>query len=463
MPGLFDGIEMRSQQEILRERAQQQAKDFESTVPENRPQSEQAFYRLGGMLGRGLSNRFNKQTLPESQQNQVDAVASAKSRFEQYKKDTPDATVENQGLEWQKYLAEELIKRGDPQGAMLASAYADSLRARTRADQQAVLVGLNIDAAKNERDFWNVTNTLKPIWLKGATNTTQAMMGFINKDGSATYTDPDTGQAVTVPSGGYSWVVPNKETGRSQRFKDLGITPTARSGLIQMNAAIGKQLDAYMNMHKILADNISEDGTIDFMSKAGTAQSVATNWTDSLMAIGRAAGSVFGVEGENDLSKPGAATNYVRENNMVNDLKRFMPERIASNANAAEMWASQMVQLAFGRGTAAEPNQRAMTDQDFKVQVEAIAAASSNPNTFRQVALQNVLTDVNNYETILAGYDDEDVDLIISPKARGIVQTKLDKFHELYDQDWGNATVPGPGLTGKPTESDEDFLTRALR
>lgn len=449
MPGLFDGIETRSQQEVLRDRNRQLAQEFEATVPTNRPQSEQAFYRLGGMLGRGLGGRLGQNTIPESQQNQINAVSAAKSRFEQYRKDNPNATIEDQGLEWQRSLSEELIKVGDPQGAMLASAYADSLRARTRADQQAQLAGLNIEQAQREKDFWDVKERLKVIYPKGSAHESQGISAFINKDGTATYTDPNTGQPVTLNVGSYSWAPPNRTTNRSDRFRELGITPSNRGSLIQMNASLGKQLDAYTNMHEILANNISKDGTIDFMSKAGTAQSVATSWTNSLMALGRSVGSMFGVEGQGNLADSGKADAYVEANpEMVEGLKKYMPTAIAANASAADEWTSQMVQLAFGRGTAAEPNQRAMTDQDFKVQVEAIAASTSNPETFRRVALKNFFSDLENFETILAGYDPEDQDLIINPRARNIIQKKIDKFHELYDQPWGSAEQPGPGLTG---------------
>lgn len=463
MAGLFDGIDTRSQAELLKDRASRRAQAFEQIIPKDAPLSSQMLFRAGGMLQSMLKKRFGFDKLPETQQAQAHAVSAAKKRFEDYKAAYPEASIEDQGLEWQKALAEELLKVGDPKGAELAAAYAQTAQARERAKLEIQRLEGQVQDEATERENWRVLNTLKPIWLKDDNYLSNSRMAFIKPDGTAEYLD-ENGNVVEVPRGQYTWTAParpNQERG-SGSVRDL-ISPSNRLQLINLNAAIGRQVDAYMNMWKAINESATATGQVNFLSKAGAIQSWVTDWANTLSAGARALGSQFGVDGKPDLTRPGNALKYVQEHpDLVESMKASMPPEIAANAQWAQRYTAAATQLAYARGTSLEPGQTRMTDQDFQVMIQTIGASASSPETFRQIALANMMSDIDNYQTVLSGYYPEEQSKILNPTALKRVQEKIDLFMNTFSSPFGEADNPGPGVRSSNSESDDEFLNRIL-
>lgn len=456
MAGLFDGIDTRTQAEILNARHRERAQEFRESAPRGMLLSQQLMDQAGGQLMQAL----RKDRLDASQQLQTEAVARAKERFNQFRVDNPDSTVEDQGMEWQKALAEEFLTRGHPMGAQLAASYAQQAQAKQKADLELQRLEGVVADEETERQNWKVLNTLKPIWLTNDTYLDNSRMAFIREDGSAEYQD-EQGQVKIVPRGQYTWTAPQRPntTRGSGSVRDL-ISPSNRLQLINSNAALGRQVDSYMNMWKAINESATETGAVNFLSKAGSIQSWVTDWSNTLAAGARALGSQFGVQGQGDLSKPNAALRYVQQNpDLVEEMKQTMPPEIAANAQWAQRYAAAVTQLAYARGTSLEPGQRAMTDQDFRVMVQTIGGSASSPETFRQIALANMFSDIDNYQTILSGYYPEEQALIISPLALKRTQDKIDLFLDTFQNAgaFGEASTPGPGAFGQPNIVEVDF------
>lgn len=460
---LFD---TRSQAEILRQRARQRYTEARDRVEQVGYESaaERQAGLLGGQIATALANRFMPPTLEESERNRVTAVEAAKKRFDDYRAANPEVSLEDLGLESQRYLAEELLKVNDPNGAQMASAYAETKLARDKAKLELRRLEGVADDEDTAREHWRVLNALKPVWLRTDNYLTPGRNAFILPDGSAELIGED-GQKQIIPRGQYSWTAParpNQERG-STSIREL-ISPTNRLQLINMNAALGRQVDSYMTMWKTINEAATENGTVDFMSKSGGIQAWVTDWANTLASGARAIGSEFGVAGAGDLSRQSNAQAYVDKNpQLVEDLKQYMPADIATNGQRAARWASAATQLAFARGTSLEPGQRAMTDQDFQVQVKAIGAATSSPETFRQIALANMTSDIDNYETVLDGYYPDEQAMILNPSAIKRTRDKLDLFRKTFELPFGEADAPGPGLTGGERVFEYDPETGTIR
>jgi hypothetical protein len=455
MAGLFDGIEMRSQADVLRARANEQAQRFEQTVPTHRPQSEQQFYRVGGMLGQGLQQRFAPTPLEEQQQKQINAVQAAKTRFDQWKRSNPEAAVEDQGLESQKYLAEELLKVGDQNGMQLASAYAEQMRTRRQANLQLERLEGVVQDEKTARNHWLVTNTMRPVWGKNAEFGDEGVEAFIREDGSASYFD-EQGNEKVLPRGQWTSYDPQRPNagrgGGSAKPSDYGWTPTQIGNVRQLGANIPRAAASMINMQNALKESVGTNGAVNFLGGAGKAAEWVTDVANSTSALARSVGSFFTVEGKN-LTNPAQAEAYVAANpELVEALTVHMPKGIVESTRDKAKWTTAAVQLAFARGQSLEPGQRNMSDQDFKVQIENIAALTTDPEAFRQVSIQNFKSDWDQFEFMYETAPPEIQKLIMQPAAWAKVQEARAMFDNSFAEPFGEAGAPGPGIT--PTEQE---------
>jgi hypothetical protein len=450
--GLFSGlgVDTRSQAEILQQRQHDRRREFENYVPRERGlPSEQTLFRAGGGLATALRNRFAPDQLPQSQQNQTNAVSTAKQRFAQWKTDNPSATIEDQGLASQRMLAEELLKVGDPNGIAISQAYAKTAQAKRMADLQIEQLEGAVAEQKIEQDNWRMINTLKTVWPTDAKFGDGGREAFIKEDGSASYFD-DNGQEVIIPRGQYTRYDPERPLagrgGAGAKPSDYGWTPTQIGNARQLGINIPRAAQSLINMQKALKDSVASNGTVNFLGSAGKTQSWVSDVANTTSALARSARYFLTVEGKN-LATDAGASSYVRERpELVEALTVHMPENIRNDTLARARWATAAVQLAFSRGQSLEPGQRNMSDQDFQIQIENIASLTTDPEAFRQVSMQNFQGDWDNFQLTYDTAPPEIQKMMLSPSSLKKIQESRAAFDQAFAEPFGTADEPGPGI-----------------
>src|SRR3990167_4113131 len=291
---LFGGIDTRSQAELLQERAKQQTEEFERTVPSGLA-SSQGMYRAGGMLGRIITQKFNPPTLTESAQRQATAVQAAQSRFKSWRDTNKDSTIEDQGLEWKKYLAEELLNVGDANGAQVAMAYAEEQQNRRKADleYERLQGDVSLNRTRLRSENWDQENKeflfgrggIGMVWDRNAAITDNGRSAFINP----TNGNAELGDGTSIPLG--QWTNHPPQRSGSNSLYDVGIGSSEAKDVRVNRLAVVSTMRGAMRMRRVLEDSVKETGTVNFLSKAGTITNWASDWIDATSAIGRTVGS----------------------------------------------------------------------------------------------------------------------------------------------------------------------------
>lgn len=475
MPGLFDGIEMRSQQDVLRERAQKQAQEFEQILPNSGPESQRTFMRLGGMLGRGL----NPGQIPDQQRNQMQAVQAAKARFDDWKKLNPDSTLENQGLEGQKYLAEELLRVGDQNGMMLASAYAEQLAARRKADLEEKRLSADIEQTQMQtRAGWSKMGqeSIQDVYLPGSQYGDNPISAWIGEDNNAY----DTKNGNLIAKAGEYFTNPPPDTTKGSRMRpsDFGIGVGEAKFMRDQATNIMGAADNFLSMQQILVD-AAKTGSIEFMSKSGAVTGFVVDLIDNATALARTAEKAIAddtgttpdsqrlkVDGfEDDLSVEANARRYVEQNpQLVVAMKDSIPKTARISDAMKQRWVAAMTRTAYSLARAQDPGQRGVSNEDFQNAVRALGAATTSPEAFRQITNTNIHSQIQNFRDRIMFISPEARQAVLSPAGMARFDDRMRKFDAAFGTNFGQAGAPGKGLTNPSgEESDDDFLNRALQ
>lgn len=452
--GLFD---TRSQAQLLRDKARERMQQTQAQIEGwglSTP-AERSAASLGGMIGSALGNRFSPPTLDPDEQRRVTAIEAAAARAKQYRANNPNASIEDIGMENQKYLAEELIRAGDPQGIALATQYAEQARARRMANLEETrldgAIKYNQEQLRQIRANYG-KSTLSTIWMPGDQYGSPGQSAWIDEDYNAVIRDPVTGQQKQIPLGEYT-IHPPAKTARDANLGELGVADIEARGYRQQLEATIKEIGDIKSMLSILDEAVDDtDGRIDFMAEAGRFQSFVTKWADSLSAIARATKSSLEIQGAPegaDLSTRKGAQMYLDNNpaarKILNDV---VPPSIRNNAELSARWQAQATQLAYTLARAEEPGTRSITDNDFNNHLSTFGAALSDPEAVRRILLQRLARDTASFERQQLLWEPDIWNKIIHPNAMNNYYKEKKSVQDLLSQSFGTAANPGPGLTG---------------
>lgn len=473
MAGLFEGIDTRTQADILRSRAQEIAREFRERGPTNAPLSMQMMRNAGGMLGSAL----RKPQLTDQERITTTAVANAKSRFDQWRLSNKDATVEDQGIKGQSFLAEEFLRAGHPAGIQLASSVAQQLQARRQAALEERKLNADIDytdAKTAETVLGLGKNTGQDIWLPGQKFGDTPIHAWIDENHNAVVNG-------TMYAPGEYFVTAPVDTTKGQRYRpsDHGISTGTARYLQDYRSSIVAAMDNAVDQAAILQEAVKNGGTLEILNKAGDYTEGAATLVDNIAALGRVIEkatarnegttpeeqrlTVAGVQG--DLSTEDAARKWAEANGAwINSLEDYMPESVRKTSEARTRWGANMARTGYVIARMEQPGARQISNDAFKNAVQSTAMMSTNPEAFRRVTQDAIEAKVREFRSYLRGFHPEALESVYGPDAMNDFENSYNNWSRVYNQQgFGAAGAPGGGLTNPiPKEQWEDEIAKAL-
>lgn len=476
------GLPQMSEEEILAQRNKARLKEALGNIDvSGAPRIERDFRKIGQKVGSALGIKANPSELSPDEQAKADAVAAATAKFEEKRTEDPGLAndpIRNQ-LEYQKLLAEELIQRGDVATAVqIVTATEQQRKAVEKQDLELEKLGLDIEGRRTQNratlfnteknEFVFKRGELTTVYPKGSSDPNAGFTAYIsNEDGSAIGLDGSS-----VPLGEYTTVRPQSpKTGRAGGRPitpgDLGVPDSEAKGIRDQARAAMRQVDASLVMKEAMEESIlGEDGSVNILGAQGGISNGFVKIVDTLQGLARQIGGSVeitnGAGKGRDLAKPGSSMAYVRSNwkELDEDLAQFVPENLRNDSRAREKFYSAMVQAAFAKARAQEPGARQLSDEDFKRAVAAMAGATTDPESFREITFGNIMQDVTAVKDGLAVLPDGvSPDMIIGERGFKAFNEKITRFEEEFGPQagsFGTAANPGPGLTGEEEEIAPD-------
>lgn len=489
--GLFNqfGIDERSQEEILAERRRenfQQAR-ANTAMPQFKSAAEQSMFDVGRTAGSALGQAKmfgGRPQLSGLEAQRAEAVKNVNATMKGMV-GTPEWEAlgpEEKQDQMQRTLAAELSKAGDVSTGVniFANLKQKEVARQARAAELRKLEATTSSAeTKADADAFDLLKDRRgqhvDVYRKG---TLTPMAAFI---------DPVTGAAklgdgTEIPRGEYSF-------GPDRRPSDAGptrggtgkpfVTPSQAGEYRNQVTAIRRQIQGAIVLKKAMQSAIDENGSINMMGAAGSIMSVAEKSLDAFGAISRELSKVWGDQGLPPAEKAGisdgdfagrnfgnkaTAQQYASANRRELDsiMKAqgkwdFLPESIRQQAGAREQFYAALSQMAYAQALINEPGARQLSDADFKNAMAALAGASSNPETLRQVLLSNIERSIDSFWMNMDGLEGVvDIDKVVGRPAREGLMSEYAEFQTLFGKNFGTAAEVGEGLTGE-AEAENDL------
>jgi hypothetical protein len=218
----------------------------------------------------------------------------------------------------------------------------------------------------------------------------------------------------------------------------------------QLGMAIPNTVNSLERMYSALQQDIKANGSVNFLDKAGNANSWISDTANNLTALARSAGSYFGVgENHKDLSTPEAAAAWVKLHpELADELKAQMPENVRQTTQARDRWLSAATQMTYAKHQSLVPGDRGISDKEFIIDMKSTGALTTDPEAFRQVTLDNFKQQVAGYEMELASMPESIQGLVMAPAGRVKYDDAIVRFHNMFDQPIGSAANPSPKMKG---------------
>lgn len=472
------GLSTVSEEELLASRTKARleqngalSKEFASTGP----RKEQDFRRLGHLMGGALGIKFNPSKLSPQEALQHQAVADAQTSYEEAVKNKPQI-AENpiqSELTYQRKLAEALIKTGQYDKAVPIFAQVEQ-KQRAYKKQQLELKKLNLDNKRStqvqEIDDYKMTTSklgeFTTVYPKNSWNENSGVELFVDPmTGNAVKFDENGDKIVQMEAGTFTTARPQVDpissstgaNGKRPTLQQRGMKSGEPAEMRENILAVQEQMEGAVQIYEIFREAAARGEGMHMLGAEGTLTTAYVRTIDTLQGIANQIGGAVtltsGTSEGKDLGKHSEAMKYYKENrkSLERELAQWVPQNVRDNSEDAERYYSAMIRLTNARMRAVEPGARQMSDEDFRRAMRETAGATSNPNAFRQIMLNNVLADARKVKSRFDLLPDTiEMSEIIDPKYYDNLVGRLDDFESIFSIDFGTSINPGPGITGIP-------------
>ena len=489
------GIDPRSQQAILAAAEQQRIRDAVAYNDKNREQfaGQHLLEDSGAAIAALLANKFNKPELTEEQKRgqeakqqaeQAVALMEAGGAFDNGSGDVDPLKKAN---EYQRVLAGNLIKVGDPRGIDMARELDERMKQEEVYKEERTAAGLDIDGKRidNTRNTIGIARDrlaleksqfdhergkflikrgeLAPVYMAGSDNPNASIMAYIGDDGSATTMDKNK-NIYSIPLGEYTTVRPDDPSANGGSGTDRYVpTPTEQANIRASQRSIMTQMRLAGVMVDALVKSTDETGTIDIMDGAGKFQTFAVNLANNTNAVLRQGEKWIGLT-DGDPNDPNSkilgrvdgtisgAMNYVKSNAEYMNTFIPIPDNIREGSVQAQRYQAAVVQMAYAKARANEPGARQLSDADFKNAIKQIGAAATDPEALRQILVDNVDGSGKEFEFWNKQIGAERAAQIVGPEAMAEYNQERKNFDKKFEKLFGTPEKPTGAVAPPPPE-----------
>jgi hypothetical protein len=317
---------------------------------------------------------------------------------------------------------------------------------------QQILAGELQRVGSVEKSLEVLRGQVNPIWPKGATREDEAVMGFLQNDGTVV---DSNGQE--YPLGEFSIYPPPKQegTGRKLTANDLGISDREQKEIRDQVAAIGAMARGAVDMRDALAEAAATGTGINIMDGTGKLTGLATKSLEIFSGVARTIKSTLDVqdaEGRSQgiLSQAPAASKYVQKNfkELDNAMFDMVPTQMRQNEVTRARYYSALTRITYAQARANEPGARQLSDEDFRRSLVQMAGDASDPEAFRGVMENNMKEAVSAMDMRTKIIGEDRMDLIVAKPGMDAMRKELDRFDAAFSSDFGSAAEPSEALTG---------------
>ena len=464
------GIDTRSQQEILAERAQKNMQEAMSGEYQERYPGDAGLQRAGAALGTALGNKFNNELTAEQERGQQAARESREAVQTQvddgmYQDEDGNLDPVQRAQALEKELAKSLTRQNDQRGIAMLVSIGEREKAQKKDEQEAVTAQLGIEAArrkaKTEEHDWDrrIVDEMATVWPIDSLDPNDAVDLYIDAQGNAR--NPEN-QDIVYRATEWSKQAPiapdvakaaiNGEMTDSQ----IALLPSDkdRAAYQRRERDVMTQMELGIRITDALKGAVNADGSISIMGAGGKVSAGAVNIFDNIMAAGAGIADSIILTDESDkplgtMSSSGSsARDWVKAHPGV-FANIPLPEGIdRTDQIAVAKYNAILVQYAYGKARLNEENGR-ISDVDFEHAVTQIAAAATNPEALRQV----LIGDVGGSVTEFNNWTDQ-----IHPSIKEYVRTEksAQNFKDTHDR-WNVAF--NSGVFGTPKQVGGGLLT----
>lgn len=428
---------------------------------------ERDLRKVGAIFGNffGTRKALGGGNLTDPEEAGITAVQSAQAKLTELKRVTPGMSQEMASEKFKMILAGELAMVGQVQKSMeVGKAAEQEFRARKTQQLQLKRLGIDVDRAgigktldegKATRDLRGQVN---PVWPKGATREDEAIMGFMQNDGTMISADGEE-----IDLGDYSIFPPPTPTngGKPLTANDLGISDREQKEIRDQVLSIGSMARGAVDMRDALAEVAARGAGVNIMDGTGKITGGAAKLMEIFGGVSRAIGASLDVQDSDGrsqgiLSNGPAAAKWTEKNFTDLDDRLFdlVPERLKDDERSRAKYYSALTRLTFAQARSNEPGARQLSDEDFKRALTQMAGNASDPEAFRGVMENNMKESVAamRMRTEIIGPDR--MRLIVNDRGMNAMNQELERFDRAFkkefigEEGFGSAANPSEALTG---------------
>jgi hypothetical protein len=414
--------------------------------------------KVGAIFGNFFGSRL-AETVTDDETRNITAVQAAQGKLQALQKVQPGLTGELAQEKFQQILAGELQRVGSVEKSLeVGKAATQAMRARRTQELELKRLGISterdeiardLDKGKATRDLRGQVN---PIWPKGATREDEAVMGFLQNDGTVV---DSNGQE--YPLGEFSIYPPPKQegTGRKLTANDLGISDREQKEIRDQVASIGAMARGAVDMRDALAEAAASGKGINIMDGTGKVTGVVTKALEIFSGVSRNIGATLEVvdadgRSQGDLSQGPAADRHTKKNFAEIDKVLFdlVPENLRRSEITRAKYYSALTRITYAQARSNEPGARQLSDEDFRRSLVQMAGNASDPEAFRGVMENNMKEAVNAMDMRTKIIGEDRMELIVAKPGMNAMRKELARFDAAFSSDFGSAAEPSEALTG---------------
>ena len=464
------GIDTRSQQEILAERAKENVQDAMNADYVERYPGDAGLQKAGALLGTALKNKFNNKLTAEDKREQQaakDARAAVQSQVDDglYQDAEGNVDAVERALALRKELAKSLVRQQDQRGIEMLVQIGEEERQRKKDQTAQRAAELGVESKENqlrkEEWEWNrrVVDEMAEVWPIDSLDPNDSVQLYIDATGTAR--NPETFDVV-YPAGEWSKNAPiPPEAARHAidgELTDLeeAMLPSQkeRAQFRRRERDVMTSMRLGIGITNAMKDAVNPDGTLNILSTGGKITDGAVKVLDNLMAAGRGLSDtlfVVDADGKEMPLKKSSAQSYIASNREFFESLPLPDSIDRTDPRAVTQFWAIMTQYGYAKARLNEENGR-ISDVDFEHALTQLAAAASDPEALRRVLAGDVEQSVAEFDQWTSQ---------IHPSVRGLVRTaeakaNFDRLHEEWDTtfelDFGTPSEVGAGLLTEKTD-----------
>ena len=431
------------------------------------------FGRLGATVGDALAKRSNPNavpSLPPELQQRYDLVNKAKTDFQSYRVDHPEATEEELEDAYQKILIRSAYTVGLPDmGTTMLGTFKQQRMARDAAKIELEKLGYERDVAKADVDILPETKEQK-LW-KMATDRQSDLYSVdgtplgnwrIDKDGNAV----DATGRVMYQLGEYRTVAPTRATGGSgPTGNDLPITKSRVAELQKIQLGARDMMFVSHRLGDIMDAATRRDPNGQVLGWGGDVARAVTNIADNVTGAMSSIGKLFGADGNtveviipgqfDKDGKPRAVNARTQQQELIKEYEgeitavlSSLPQDFRELGIDATRAKTTLMSLAYAIMRAEEPGNSRYSDDDFKRALQLAGEGLADPNKLKATLWDRLAQYHNQYSMAREQIPEEYHNMIWGPKSHESYQKEYAAFETRFAPKTRGTSGAAPRNTG---------------